>query len=233
MSEDLHGHPPPNGRDRDLLVSRLAAFSLGSGLVLCCPAASLASLVSGGIALFLGRQAPPGLPWRRYAWSGVLLGLVGIVLTIGGVLLLDQGKQRWDQETRLLFSGPNNALYELYQGNPGGFLEEFVGPGAEASPSELQSLREALQTRFGTFVSSQHSSQEPIQVTGEGPWTIAGYEVLFQPGDPGGTTTTIPCRIRIDRLASGTLRLVWFELVEDHGSLSFPPNGTSEDSPVG
>ena len=83
------------------------------------------------------------------------------------------------------------------------------------------------------FVSSQHSSQEPIQVTGEGPWTIEGYEVQFQPGDPGGAVTTIPCRIRIDRLASGTLRLVWFELVEEHGNLSFPPNGTMEDSPVG
>ena len=104
------------------LSSRLAVLSFAAGLIFCCPLTGLLAVMTGVAALLIGR-AQVSASWRRYAWIGVVLGMSGTVAT---PLMAWGVSGWWDREGRILFSGPNNALYKLSQNDTEGFLGEFV-----------------------------------------------------------------------------------------------------------
>ena len=206
--------------DKAQLASRLSAFSLASGLVLCCPLAGIAAVLTGGLALFIGRDAHIDRSWRRYAWGGVGLGVLGVVLGVVGAILFNQVNSRWEREGRVLFSGPNNALYALFNGDSDAFLQEFTTPGADATPAVMEDLKDRLTTHCGVFISCK--APEIIVIDGSGPWTLDGYEARFSSLDQGEKASVYPCRIMVKRLPSGTLRLVWMEIPADQVMIRYP-----------
>ena len=127
---------------------------------------------------------------------------------------------RWEREGRLLFSGPNNALFALYNDDSDGFLMEFTGEGAEASPEVLADLRSLIEARCGAFISCK--APDVIAIDGSGPWTLEGYDATFASSTAGEENTVYPCRIRVERLPSGTLRLVWMEIQVEPVMIRYP-----------
>jgi hypothetical protein len=126
----------------------------------------------------------------------------------------------------VLFSGPNNALYELSQGNHPGFHAEFSGPGGIANEEALSVFKARLAKEFGAFLYS--NSPEVVRIEGEGPWTIAGYQAVFASLTDPTMRSDFPCEIVVDRLPSGTLRLVRFEIRSDATVIEYPTSSLHE-----
>ena len=202
------------------LASRLSAFSLASGLVLCCPLAGIAACITGGLALVIGRDVHTDRSWRRFAWGGVGLGVLSMLLGIVAIILFNHVNSRWEREGRVLFSGPNNALYALFNGDPDVFLQEFTGQGANASPAMLADLKSRITSHCGAFISCK--APEIVVIDGPGPWTLAVYEAVFSSPAPLKEKRVFPCRIMIKRLPSGTLRLVWMEIQAGEVMIRYP-----------
>jgi len=196
------------------LPSRLAVLSLAAGLIFCCPLTGLLAVATGGAALFLGHSEEVA-PWRRYAWIGIMLGLIGSLLT---PLTAWGVSGWWEREGRILFSGPNNALYELYQDGPAGFLDEFEFAGERPSEASAESFKELLQSRHGVFM--RCLSDAPPALEGASPWSLDEYVAQFKTADG---TSEIPVSIGLIRTPSDTLRLVWIEFDSDsEAPLRFP-----------
>ena len=197
------------------LASRLAVLSLAAGLIFCCPITGLLAVVTGGAALFLGRnESVPS--WRKYAWGGVLLGMVGLCAT---PLLAWSVSGWWEREGRILFSGPNNALYELYQDAPEAFLGEFELPSQTAPTLQsAEAFKERLLARHGEFMRSL--SNAPPVLDGPEPWVLQDYVAQFKTTDG---ISEIPVTIGLIRTPSDTLKLIWIEFDSDSETpLRFP-----------
>jgi len=203
------------------LASRLAVLSFAAGLIFCCPITGLLAISSGGAALFFG-HAQSAASWRKYAWGGILLGLIG---TIATPLLAWGVSGWWDREGRILFSGPNNALFALYQGDPDAFLDEFAVEGQRPSETAVAAFKEALETRHGEFM--RCLSDQPPELEGAAPWTLDDYTAQFMTTDG---ISEVPVSIGLIRTPSDSLSLVWVEF--DSGSetpLRFPMMNKESD----
>ena len=202
------------------LASKLGVFSLASGLVLCCPLAGLAAFSSGSLALYLGRGSVPDTSWRRYAWGGVGLGLLSLILGLVATIVFSQSRDHWEREGRLLYSGPNNALFALFNDDTEGFLKEFTGTGSEASASGLSNFQGQITSECGSFLYC--NAPDVVVIDGPGPWELDGYQVVFASSEKPGSKSVFPCRIMVKRLSSGTLRLVWMEIQSDQAMIRYP-----------
>ena len=203
------------------LASRLAVLSFAAGLIFCCPITGLLAFLTGGAALFLGRTQSLA-SWRKYAWGGILLGLIGIVAT---PLLAWGVSGWWDREGRILFSGPNNALFALYQGDPDAFLDDFVFESERPSETAVAAFKEALETRHGEFI--RCLSDQPPELEGAAPWTLDDYTAQFKTADG---ISEVPVSIGLIRTPSDSLTLVWVEF--NSGSetpLRFPTTNKESD----
>ena len=203
------------------LASRLAVLSFAAGLIFCCPLTGLLAIATGGAALFLG-YAQSVASWRKYAWGGILLGLIGTVAT---PLLAWGVSGWWDREGRILFSGPNNALFALYQGDPAAFLDEFEFEGERPSVTTVAAFKEALEARHGEFM--RCLSDQPPELEGSAPWTLDDYSAQFKTTDG---INEVPVSIGLIRTPSDSLSLVWVEF--DSGSetsLRFPMTNKESD----
>ena len=96
------------------IPSRLAVLSFATGLIFCCPGTSIISILSG-IAAFIANGIRPATDrsWRKFAVGGMVMGVVSLSSLLW---LYDFAHQRWEQEWRLLLTGPNNALFALEEG---------------------------------------------------------------------------------------------------------------------
>ena len=199
-------------------ASRLAVLSFASGLVCCCPGTSLLACLAGGVALILGlRQSGDDLSWRKFAYGGIVMGLVSLVVLS---VLYSMASSRWEQEWRLLLTGPNNALFELQEGSRVGFRSEFTGPALESSDSEVDLLAGRIREELGVFVRARSTRTTPPEFDGPPPWELGEYELQFNDPEVPDWSGVLDGRIGIDRLPSGTLRLTWI-LLEGTG-----PDGT-------
>ncbi|MAJ45885.1 MAG: hypothetical protein CBC35_01025 [Planctomycetes bacterium TMED75] len=219
MNDQRDSALDPLSRKEDV-ASRLAVLSFASGLVLCCPLAGLVAVLTGALALFQGRGAVQETSWRRYAWGGLSLGVVGTLAGLLGLLVFSHSQAQWEREGRVLFSGPNNALFELSQENHAGFHAEFSGPGATADEEALSVFKDRLANEFGAFLYC--NSPEVVKIEGEGPWTIGGYQAVFASVTDPTIRSDFPCEIVVERLPSGTLRLVRFEIRSDDAVIEYP-----------
>lgn len=203
------------------LPSRLAVLSFAAGLIFCCPLTGLLAITTGGAALLLGGRHP-AVSWRKYAWFGILLGLIGSIAT---PLMAWGVSGWWDREGRILFSGPNNALYELYQGNPDAFLDEFEFVAERPSLASVAVFQEALVDRHGEFM--RCLSDQPPELEGASPWTLDDYVAQFKSGEG---MAEVPVSIGLIRTPSDTLTLVWIEFdSESDTPLRFPPTIKESD----
>ena len=203
------------------LASRLAVLSFAAGLIFCCPITGLLAISSGGAALFLGYNQSIA-SWRKYAWGGIVLGLIGTVAT---PLLAWGVSGWWDREGRILFSGPNNALFVLYQGDSDAFLDEFEFVGKRPSETAVAAFKTALETRHGEFM--RCLSDQPPELEGAAPWTLDDYTAQFK--TPDGISE-VSVSIGLIRTPSDSLSLVWVEF--DSGSetpLRFPTMNKESD----
>ena len=206
--------PARGGHERQTptVASRFAVLSFASGLVFCCPGTSLLALLTGAAALLIGlREA--NAAWRKFAIGGMLLGLTSLVVLL---LLYFFVHQKWEQEWRVLYTGPNNALVALYAGSPEGFRAEFTGPAATGTDAEIRAFEADLRERLGRFNWCRSIRQTAPELDGPGPWELGEYEAHFTKAQPVPWTGVVPARIGINRLPSGTLRLEWM-LIEGVG----------------
>ena len=225
MNESSESELDPTSQ-KDEIASRLAVLSFASGLVLCCPLAGLVAVFTGALALFQGRGAVRDTSWRRYAWGGLSLGVVGTLAGLISLLVFSHSKDQWEREGRVLFSGPNNALYALSEENHPEFHAEFTGPGAIANEEALSVFKARLANEFGTFLYC--NSPEVVRIEGEGPWTIEGYQAVFASIKDPSIRSDFPCEIEVERLPSGTLRLVRFEIRSDATVIEYPTPSLDE-----
>ena len=214
----MSASPPSGSVDSESVpsevASRLAVLSFAAGLIFCCPMTGLLAISSGVAALFLGHTQSVA-SWRKYAWGGILLGLIGTVAT---PLLAWGVSGWWDREGRILFSGPNNALFALYQGDPEAFLDEFAYEGERPSETAVAAFKSALETRHGTFM--RCLSDQPPELEGAAPWTLDDYTAQFVSADG---ISEVPVSIGLIRTPSDSLSLVWVEVdSESVTSLRFP-----------
>ena len=230
MTEALESERSPRVQRSDV-VSRLSVLSFATGLVLCCPPAGIVGVLAGGLALYLGKDLVEETSWRRFAWGGVALGCVGTILGLSLLVLFSHSRAQWESEGRVLFSGPNNALYALYQGNDDGFYAEFTGKGARPDEKVLAELKGRLEMEFGQFMYC--NAPDVVSIEGEGPWVLGGYRAVFRsPGEEGGPSD-FPCEIMVERLPSGTLRLVRVKITGDSGVVEYPSSSSHEVSQGG
>ena len=196
------------------LSSRLAVLSFAAGLIFCCPLTGLLAVMTGVAALLIGR-AQSAASWRRYAWFGVVLGMAGTVAT---PLMAWGVSGWWDREGRILFSGPNNALYELSQDNTEGFLDEFVFATERPTRASVEAFKEALRARHGEFMRSL--SDQPPELVGPPPWALDDYVAQFKTSEG---MSEVPVSIGLTRTSSDILRLVWIRFdSESERPLRFP-----------
>jgi hypothetical protein len=221
----MSASPPAESADSESvpseLASRLAVLSFAAGLIFCCPLTGLLAMSSGAAALFFGHTQSVA-SWRKYAWGGILLGLIG---TIATPLLAWGVSGWWDREGRILFSGPNNALFALYQGDSDAFLDEFMYEGQRPSETAVAAFKEALETRHGEFM--RCLSDQPPELEGAAPWTLDDYTAQFSTADG---ISEVPVSIGLIRTPSDSLSLVWVEF--DSGSetpLRFPMMNKESD----
>ena len=221
----MSASPPSGSVDSESVpsevASRLAVLSFAAGLIFCCPMTGLLAISSGVAALFLGHTQSVA-SWRKYAWGGILLGLIGTVAT---PLLAWGVSGWWDREGRILFSGPNNALFALYQGDPEAFLDEFAYEGDRPAETAVAAVKSALETRHGTFM--RCLSDQPPELEGAAPWTLDDYTAQFVSADG---ISEVPVSIGLIRTPSDSLSLVWVEFdSESETSLRFPTTNKESD----
>ena len=200
-------------------ASRLAVLSFASGLVFCCPGTGILAVLAGLTSLILLRFRPePEATWRKYAYGGIILG----VLTLSALSWMwSLTSTRWNQEWRLLLTGPNNALVALQEGSLEGFRSEFTGPASEGSDAAIEAFSSSIETQLGRFHASRSELTEPPDLPEPPPWDIGGYQATFSHLDQGNWTGEVTARIGIERLPSGTLRLIWI-LLEGEGPDGLP-----------
>lgn len=208
---------------RPTFASRLAVLSFASGLALCCPGTGALAIVAGTLALVLGLRETDAR-WRKFAIGGVGLGVVSLVV-LGTVYFTVHGW--WEREGRVLYSGPNNALVALDQGEITVFRSEFSGPAASASDDAVQQFASELRQQFGTFLVCRSTRQSEPLLEGAGPWSLGEFEAIFK-HDTRTTEQRVPAKIGLTRLPSGTLRLTWVELDAEGVRLRFPAEPTGE-----
>lgn len=200
-------------------ASRLAVLSFASGLVFCCPGTGILAILAGLTSLILVRFHPePDATWRKYAYGGVILGAVSLCAL---AWLWSVSNTRWNQEWRVLLTGPNNALVALQDGSLDGFRAEFTGPSSRESDETVRAFAKQVETRLGRFHSSRSELTEQPVLPEPPPWDLGGYVATFSNVDQGNWTGKITARIGIDRLPSGTLRLTWI-LLEGEGPDGVP-----------
>ena len=200
-------------------ASRLAVLSFASGLVFCCPGTGILAVLAGLASLVLLRIHPEPAPtWRKYAYGGIILGTVTLCAL---AWLWSLTSTRWNQEWRLLLTGPNNALVALQEGSLEGFRSEFTGPASEQSDASIQAFASSIEDQLGRFHASRSELTEPPDLPEPPPWDLGGYQASFSNLDQGNWTGDIAARIGIERLPSGTLRLTWI-LLEGEGPDGVP-----------
>ena len=203
------------------LSSRLAVLSFAAGLIFCCPLTGLLAVTSGVAALLIGR-AQASASWRRYAWIGVVLGMSG---TLATPLMAWGVSGWWDREGRILFSGPNNALYELSQNDIEGFLDEFVFEAERPTVASVEAFKQALEARHGDFMRSL--SDQPPQLVGPSPWVLDDYVAQFKTSEG---LSEVPVSIGLTRTSSDILRLTWILFdSESERPLRFPMMNKESD----
>ena len=198
--------------ERPSAASRFAVLSFASGLVFCCPGTSLLALLMGALALLIGAREA-NASWRKFALGGMALGLASLC---GLVTVYFVVHEKWEQEWRVLYTGPNNALYALDTGSLDGFRAEFMGPAADRPDAEIQAFQSELNDQLGRFGWSRSIRQSEPDLDGPGPWELGEYEAFFTKEGEHPWSGAIPVRIGINRLPSGTLRLEWV-LIEGTG----------------
>ena len=213
----------PVDATRPTMASRLAVLSFASGLVLCCPGTGALALVAGIAALLLG-MGEAGASWRKFALGGIGLGAVGLILFMWFYFGVHGW---WEREGRILYSGPNNALVALDQGDMAGFRGEFMGPAAELPEEAILAFKAGTLESFGRFRVCRSTRQEPPVREGPGPWTIGEYEAIFFTDDPP-SERRVPAKIGLDAMPSGTLRLTWIILDPEGDPIGYPERATKE-----
>ena len=200
-------------------ASRLAVLSFASGLVFCCPGTGILAVLAGLGSLILVRLHPePDATWRKYAYGGIVLG----TLTLCSLAWLwSLTSTRWNQEWRLLLTGPNNALIALQEGSFDEFRAEFTGPASLESDASVQAFATRVKSQLGLFHACRSELTEPPDLPESPPWDLGGYVATFSNVDEGNWTGQIKARIGIDKLPSGTLRLIWI-LLEGEGPDGVP-----------
>ena len=224
---------PPSGDAgfaKPTVASRFAVLSFASGLVFCCPGTSLLAILAGVSALLLGMRER-GASWRKYAVGGVLLGLGSVTALL---ILYTVAHGRWEREWRVLYTGPNNALYLLETGSPASFRAEFTGGAADGSDADVEAFRIQLEKDLGQFLRAHSIRQSPPDLDGTGPWELGEFEAFFsKAGADPPWEGAVAAKIGINRLPSGTLRLTWV-LLEGKGPqgedvrIRYPALGTAE-----
>ncbi len=140
----------------EVKTSGLAIASLVCSLLFFCPITTLLGPLLGLIAIPVISSNP-----RRKGMGLAVAGiLIGIVLTalwgFGGYKVYKFGYGFYE----VVAKGPNDALVAGTTGDIATFKASFYGPGASASDEEANVFLAALNTRYGTFTSSQLDEME-------------------------------------------------------------------------
>ena len=202
-------HPPGPSA-----ASRLAVLSFATGLIFCCPGSSIISILAGsGAFIAHGIRPRPDVSWRKYAIGGICMGLISLVSLFW---LYEFAHQRWEQEWRVLLTGPNNALYALQENDLALFRQEFEGPAASLSDEAIQRFATEVREQLGLFQKSESDLDRPPEFEGSPPWELGGFQTVFASEKEGEWAGVVESTIGIEQLQSGTLRLGWI-LIEGEG----------------
>lgn len=171
--------PPP--------LSRLALVALGLNIPCFLPPFTIVAAVLGGVAAWRIARHPSRI-------SGMAIAIASIVL---GVVLTAVCTPYWWHASRLMLTGPQDAIHAAYRSDHSAVRAAFVGEGATATDMEIDGFAQALRERYGSFLDARTERLE---------------------GDPPrqGRIWSVPYRLRFER-ASVTARVdiaTWDEAKE-------------------
>jgi len=142
--------------ETEVKTSGLAIASLVCSLLFFCPITTLLGPLLGIIAIPVISSNP-----RRKGMGLAVAGiLIGIILTAGWGFGGYKAYQFGYQFVEVVMEGPQDALTAGSNGDLITFKASFYGPGATATDEEAQAFLDTLNTRYGSFVSSQLDEKE-------------------------------------------------------------------------
>lgn len=193
-------------------TGKLAIASLVSGLVFCCPVASLLAPVLG-IAHFI---AAAGKPWVR--GGGLAIGgiLLGVIFTAGWAFIAWSGYSVFRQATEI----SQQVMADLDAGDLEAAKARFLGDGV--TTEELSAGFSAVTDRYGTFESMRFD--EAAEAPPSGNTIELPFVATF---DRDGETREVPVRVSLmPRPGTLDIRIVEIEFGdEDESPLLIPPGG--------
>ena len=203
-------------------TSGLAIASLVCSLIFCCPLTTLLGPLLG-LGAIVSISMNPARKGKGLALTAILLG---IIFTVG------QGfcaRFAWDKFYRVMFTGPNSALYAGFAGDAAGFRNDFTGAGATASDEEVVAFINELRNRYGEFTSAWISPDSSYPGFGQKQSTMT-YRLTF-------TSGVIDCdaEVVLEEVPAGPPSFKLGSLVvhdPDLGDLTYPASEAEADEAV-
>jgi hypothetical protein len=193
-------------------MSRTAVLAAMFAVPLCCPPMSLLACVTGGVALWqMRRDARLRGAWL--AWTAIVVGAL-----CAGVMSFIL----WTNGLGLIVRGPTAPIRAVIDASPEAMRADWSGPAAESPPEALRNFADAMQSRWGAFVSADGSATRttPLKPV------------------PGRSIATVPVVLRFERASveadfgielfderTGSTVMKWRSLripLPDGGELVFP-----------
>lgn len=212
----------PEGRESEAgspprPITPWAWAALACSVVVCCPVATLASIILGVKALRLIGQRPE-LGGRRIGWLAIIIAAFVLAGQIGGAWW-------WHTNIRLpLINGPLQPLRAGFSGDVPGFQAAFPDPPPPESEAAL--FLSALSNRHGAFITLVQGPDATLSAA-EGQ-VIVAYLARFESGSVSLRARFVPW----DEQGQLVLKWAWVAIEEPDGGLLVYPASARADVPV-
>ena len=202
--------------------SGVATASLICSLIICCPITTFLGPILGLIAL-IQLKGKPHISGKRFAWSGIVIGVVtSVVWIVGSLIVVDMGLRFLERAQTI----STETIQAGYDGDYKTFRTKFSSNVSSMSDEEIKTFVNTLQTRYGNFDSllldmdAEYKSQETSSLEAYLP-----IQFIFETEDASGY---VMFDITPITMIEYYLSISYIEINDSkHGELFFPTGAKS------
>ncbi|MCZ6835369.1 MAG: DUF4190 domain-containing protein [Planctomycetota bacterium] len=211
-------------------TSGIAIASLVLSLLGIIPCLGLLTAPIGALLGLIGAiTISPPKKGKVLAISGLIIGVICFSVQGFGAYYAAQTVKG---AMSFVTEGPSSALDEGFAGNYGAFKGKFIGAGATQSDEEVKTFIDELQSRYGTFISSQldqsgnANAQPPI---GQPSFPMS-YVLTFNDGSVSASVELVFADVTGQQ--PGMLKKFGYIMIQDSdlGDLQYPPDDSGSST---